>query len=57
MGRGRSILIKAFLDEFDVDEIRARLPEVVKWKTEDSHMSATERKAMWALADGGRGAG
>jgi len=57
MGRGRSILIKAVLDEFDVDEIRARLPEVVKWKAEDSHMSAAEREAMWALVDGERGRG
>ena len=55
MGHGRSILITAFLDEFDVDEIRSRLPEVVKWKVADSHMSPAERKAMWALAEGGRG--
>ncbi|MGD0393573.1 MAG: phosphotransferase [Acidimicrobiales bacterium] len=55
MGRGRSILIHSMLDGFDVDEIRARLPEVVKWKVADPHMSAAERKAMWALVGGTSG--
>ncbi len=57
MGRGRSVLINSFLDGFDVEGIRARLPDVVKWKAGDPHMSEAEREAMWALVGAGRGPG
>jgi aminoglycoside phosphotransferase (APT) family kinase protein len=57
MGRGRSLLINSMLEQFDVDEIRSRLPEVVRWKVQDPHMSPAERRAMWSLVPGGSGSG
>ncbi len=50
MGWGRGVLIKSMLAQFDVSEVRARLPEVVTWKVTDPHMSSAEQDAMWALA-------
>ena len=52
MGWGRSVLINSILGRFDVDAVRAQLPEVVKWKVADPHITAPERDGMWALVGG-----
>lgn len=49
LGLGRSLLVRTFLREFDVDEVRARLHDVVEWKLTDPHMSPVEREAMRRL--------
>jgi aminoglycoside phosphotransferase (APT) family kinase protein len=46
---GRSFLVRAFLKEFDVQQVRAQLPAVVEWKSTDPHMSPVERDAMRRL--------
>jgi aminoglycoside phosphotransferase (APT) family kinase protein len=51
MGWGRGKLIRAFLERFDPDALRLRLPELVELKSKDPHMSATETKAMRAMLD------
>jgi hypothetical protein len=50
MGLGRSILVKSLLNGFDIDAVRAKLPEVVRWKVADANMSPAEREAMQSLA-------
>jgi tRNA A-37 threonylcarbamoyl transferase component Bud32 len=49
MSMGRAIFLETFLDGFDQDRLRARLPEVVEWKLKDPHMSKTEELAMQQL--------
>jgi len=49
-GWGRSLLVRSFLGRFDVDPVRAQLPDVIDWKLSDPHMSEHERTAMRSLA-------
>jgi hypothetical protein len=48
-GWGRSILIESLLRRFDASSVRAQLPDVIEWKSRDSHMSEAERRAMRRL--------
>jgi aminoglycoside phosphotransferase (APT) family kinase protein len=50
MGLGRSMLARSILGQFDTAAVRATIPEVVRWKLTDPHMSASEREVMQALA-------
>jgi tRNA A-37 threonylcarbamoyl transferase component Bud32 len=49
LSRGRGFFVKAFLNGFDLAEVKEHLPEVVAWKVRDPHMSAAEQGAMWSL--------
>jgi len=51
LGRVRSVLVKSFLGAFELDEVRARLRDVVAWKVGDPHMSPVETAAMWRIVD------
>jgi len=50
LGRGRRLLVDAFLRDFELDEVRRHLAEVVEWKVKDPNMTEVERNAMWELA-------
>jgi aminoglycoside phosphotransferase (APT) family kinase protein len=49
LGRGRQLLINGLLAPFDRVAVRAHLADVVEWKVQDPHMSATEQEAMRSL--------
>lgn len=51
LGRGRSLLVHAFLRRFPVDAVRAHLRPAVEWKCRDPNMTGAERRSMQALAD------
>jgi aminoglycoside phosphotransferase (APT) family kinase protein len=50
LGLGRSMLVNAFVANFDRAEIAAQLHDIVEWKARDSHMSAKEMEIMRQLA-------
>jgi aminoglycoside phosphotransferase (APT) family kinase protein len=49
LGRGRQLLINGLLAPFDRAAIRAQLHDVVEWKVQDPHMSASEQHRMREL--------
>ena len=50
LGRGRGLLVNAFLRDFDLAAVRRQLADVVEWKVKDPNMTEVERQAMWHLA-------
>jgi aminoglycoside phosphotransferase (APT) family kinase protein len=50
LGRGRGVLVNAFLRDFDLAAVRRQLADVVEWKVKDPNMTEVERQAMWHLA-------
>ena len=50
LGRGRRVLVDAFLRGFELDAARRQLADVVDWKVKDPNMTDVERQAMWDLA-------
>ena len=49
LGRGRALLVKAFLASCDVPALRQALPTAVDWKLLDHNMTESERAAMRRL--------
>lgn len=49
LGWGRRLLINGLLAPFDLAAVRAQLNDVVEWKVQDPHMSATEQQGMRSL--------
>ncbi|MEY2460532.1 MAG: hypothetical protein QOG30_2362, partial [Acidimicrobiaceae bacterium] len=49
LGRGRQLLINGLLAPFDRVAVRAHLADVVEWKVQDPHISATEQGGMRSL--------
>lgn len=49
---GRGILLRAFLGAFSTRELSSQLGEVIDWKCEDPHMSATELRRIRSLLPG-----
>jgi aminoglycoside phosphotransferase (APT) family kinase protein len=52
LGLGRRLLINGLLARFDLDAVRGQLADVVDWKVQDPHMSATEQQGMRSLVQG-----
>jgi aminoglycoside phosphotransferase (APT) family kinase protein len=49
LGLGRSMLVDAFVANFDRTEIAAQLHDIVEWKARDEHMNAKEIEGMRQL--------
>jgi aminoglycoside phosphotransferase (APT) family kinase protein len=48
---GRALLVSAFTKPFDCDRIDSVLRQVVQWKIQDPHMSASEVRSMWRVVE------
>jgi aminoglycoside phosphotransferase (APT) family kinase protein len=51
LGRARSLLLKNFLEPFDLNAVNGSLRDVVAWKVKDPHMSAAEQAGMWKVVE------
>jgi len=49
LGRARAVLVKSFVDSFEIDLITRCLTDVVAWKVVDPHLSELERDRMWQV--------
>jgi aminoglycoside phosphotransferase (APT) family kinase protein len=49
LGRGRSLLVNAFVGCFEPAPVRALLRTTVEWKVQDPHISEAEQKRMWEV--------
>jgi aminoglycoside phosphotransferase (APT) family kinase protein len=51
IGRLRARFVNGFLADFESEEVRRRLREVVEWKVQDENMTDREKQAMLAFAE------
>jgi aminoglycoside phosphotransferase (APT) family kinase protein len=52
LGVGRTLFMNAFISHFDRHVVAGQLRDVVAWKVQDPHMSASEVEGMWRLVRG-----